>query len=141
MPSASPASVPRTSPNADLRFGGHGDEAMLNQIMNNLVGNALKFTNTGACTIRLSLVQIQKNSHIQIEVEDTGIGMSSEFVPHVFDTFRQEKHGNSRKYEGSGLGLAITQKYINLLNGSIRLKSKKNEGSCFSILLPYKNKN
>jgi len=119
----------------------HGDEAMLNQIMNNLVGNALKFTNTGACTIRLSLVQIQKNSHIQIEVEDTGIGMSSEFVPHVFDTFRQEKHGNSRKYEGSGLGLAITQKYINLLNGSIRLKSKKNEGSCFSILLPYKNKN
>jgi len=117
-----------------------GDEAILHQIMNNLVGNALKFTEEGGCQLCLSLAKHKSKTQIMIEIRDTGIGMSAEFVPHVFDTFRQENHGNSRKYEGSGLGLAITHKYLNLLNGNIQLQSKKNEGSCFTLYLPYQKK-
>lgn len=116
-----------------------GDETMLHQVMNNLVGNALKFTDSGFCTIRLFKENAPKGVQIVIEVEDSGIGVANEFVPHVFDTFRQELHGNSRKYEGSGLGLAITQKYLTLLKGNISLKSEKNRGSCFTIRLPLRN--
>lgn len=116
-----------------------GDETMLHQVMNNLVGNALKFTDSGYCAIRLFKESTPKGEQIVIEVEDSGIGVATEFVPHVFDTFRQEVHGNSRKYEGSGLGLAITQKYLTLLKGSISLKSEKGKGSCFTIRLPLRN--
>ncbi|HCS21223.1 MAG TPA: hypothetical protein DIW47_11800 [Bacteroidetes bacterium] len=116
-----------------------GDETMLHQVMNNLVGNALKFTDSGYCAIRLFKENGPKGVQIVIEVEDSGIGVATEFVPHVFDTFRQEVHGNSRKYEGSGLGLAITQKYLTLLKGNISLKSEKGKGSCFTIRLPLRN--
>lgn len=116
-----------------------GDETMLHQVMNNLIGNALKFTDTGYCAIRLFKEKSPKGEQIVVEVEDSGIGVANEFVPHVFDTFRQEVHGNSRKYEGSGLGLAITQKYLTLLKGSISLKSEKAKGSCFTIRLPLRN--
>ncbi|MBI1223158.1 MAG: PAS domain S-box protein [Bacteroidetes bacterium] len=115
-----------------------GDETMLQQVMTNLVGNALKFTEEGSCTLRLFEEHSKKGQDCIIEIEDSGVGISEEFLPYVFDTFRQELNGSSRKYEGSGLGLAITQKYLTLLKGSISVKSAKNTGSCFTLRIPLK---
>lgn len=117
-----------------------GDETMLQQVITNLIGNALKFTEQGCCTVRVYAESGRNGEECVLEIEDTGIGISDEFLPHVFDTFRQELQGNSRKFEGSGLGLAISQKYLTLLNGSISVKSEKNSGSCFTLRIPLKTK-
>ncbi|MEJ0030624.1 MAG: ATP-binding protein [Bacteroidota bacterium] len=71
-----------------------------------------------------------------IRVSDTGIGISKEFLPKVFNPFEQESMGHDRGYEGSGLGLSISKKYIELLGGEISVESEKNRGSSFEILLP-----
>ncbi|HZX73045.1 MAG TPA: ATP-binding protein, partial [Cyclobacteriaceae bacterium] len=69
-------------------------------------------------------------------IEDTGIGISQEFLPKIFNSFEQESSGMTRGYEGSGLGLSISKKYIELLGGDIRVTSEKGKGSTFEIILP-----
>jgi len=109
------------------------DETMLYQVLNNVVGNAIKFTDKGEVVI----TTIKKHdSRVSIVVKDTGIGISEEFMPRIFNSFEQESTGRSRSHEGSGLGLAISKKYIELLGGEILIESKKDQGSTFEIVLP-----
>ncbi|HEX6889784.1 MAG TPA: ATP-binding protein [Chryseolinea sp.] len=109
------------------------DETMLYQVINNIVGNAIKFTDKGEVVIRTLM---KDETHVSIVVKDTGIGISEEFMPRLFNSFEQESTGRSRSHEGSGLGLAISKKYIELLGGEILVESKKDYGSTFEILLP-----
>ena len=107
---------------------------MLYQVVNNIVGNAIKFTEKGQVTISTCL---REGTHICISVKDTGIGISEEFMPRIFNSFEQESAGRSRSHEGSGLGLSISKKYIELLEGEILIESRKNHGSVFEVILPF----
>ncbi len=111
---------------------GEIDKAGLDRILNNLVGNAIKFTDRGGVVVRLSSTL----TTMRIEVEDTGIGISDQFIPFIFDDFKQESNGPSRSYEGSGMGLSITRKLIEVMNGTIEVSSRKGEGSIFTVTLP-----
>lgn len=109
------------------------DETMLYQVINNIVGNAIKFTDKGEVNIA---TQLRNKTHVGIVVTDTGIGISEEFLPRIFNSFEQESTGRSRSHEGSGLGLSISKKYIELLGGEIKVRSVKEKGSEFEIILP-----
>jgi signal transduction histidine kinase len=113
------------------------DDTMLMQVFNNIVGNAIKFTERGSVIISTGL----NNECISISVTDTGVGISEEFIPKVFNTFEQESSGRTREYEGSGLGLSISKKYIELLGGEIKVNSVKGKGSTFQVLLPLYSSN
>ena len=117
----------------------YGDSGRVRQILINLVGNAIKFTETGGITITYS-VEIKQPGFktISIHVCDTGIGMEAAFIKNLFNKFSQEDASISRKYGGSGLGMTITHELISLMNGTIDVKSKKNMGTTVSItfLLP-----
>lgn len=113
------------------------DETMLYQVVHNIVGNAIKFTEEGEVSI---LVSVCPENNVVIRVADTGIGISKEFLPKIFNPFEQESTGHGRGYEGSGLGLSISKRYIELLGGEIVAKSEKNKGSSFEILIPRYNK-
>ena len=97
---------------------------MLYQVINNIVGNAIKFTDKGEVSIS---TQRREGNQVSITVKDTGIGISEEFMPRIFNSFEQESAGRSRSHEGSGLGLSISKKYIELLEGEILIESKKNQ--------------
>jgi signal transduction histidine kinase len=109
------------------------DETMLYQVISNVVGNAIKFTEDGHVEVS---THARDNSHAVITIHDTGIGISDEFLPRIFNSFEQESSGRSRSHEGSGLGLSISKKYIELLGGEIVVQSKKDQGSTFEIILP-----
>jgi signal transduction histidine kinase len=109
------------------------DETMLYQVINNIVGNAIKFTEKGSVRISTDRDQLHR---MVIRVEDTGVGISEEFLPRIFNSFEQESSGRSRSHEGSGLGLSISNKYIELLEGEILVTSIKHKGSIFEIHLP-----
>ena len=111
------------------------DDSMLYQVMNNIIGNAIKFTEKGSITISVGLDNVRKNQ-VTITVEDTGIGISDEFLPRIFNPFEQESTGQNRSHEGTGLGLSISKKYIELLGGEIHVSSEKGRGSKFEIMLP-----
>ncbi|MEI6077914.1 MAG: response regulator, partial [Verrucomicrobiota bacterium] len=101
-------------------------------ILQNLVGNAVKFTEQGRVTLSARLA----GSDIFIAVADTGIGIAAEHLPHIFDEFRQADGSTSRKYGGTGLGLAIASKYALLLGGGITVESAPGQGSTFTLRLP-----
>jgi len=109
------------------------DETMLYQVINNIVGNAIKFTEKGGVEV---LTSTSGGRTAVITVRDSGIGISDEFLPRVFNPFEQESSGRSRSHEGSGLGLSISRKYIELLGGEITVQSEKDKGSTFEIILP-----
>ncbi|EHF01137.1 response regulator [Enterocloster citroniae] len=116
-----------------------GDSLRVSQILLNLLSNAIKFTPAGG-TIRLIVSQAPvKDGHTMLtfHVEDNGIGMSEEFLQHLFTPFEQEDGSISRKYGGTGLGMAITKNLVGLLGGTIRVKSKQGEGTVFTIELPF----
>jgi signal transduction histidine kinase len=109
------------------------DGAGLRRILSNLLSNATKFTEPGdQITVRIT----PKDDAFTLEVEDTGVGIDTEFLPHLFDAFQQESTGAARAYEGSGLGLAITHQLTELMGGSIDVESTKGEGTCFTVRLP-----
>ncbi|TAE69859.1 MAG: PAS domain-containing protein [Bacteroidetes bacterium] len=110
------------------------DESMLTQIFHNIIGNAIKFTEKGTIIVRTNIV----DNKIVIDVEDTGIGISEKYLNKIYDPFEQESSGHKRTHEGTGIGLSICKKYIKLLEGDIKVKSIKGEGSTFSIILPIK---
>lgn len=112
------------------------DQKLLERIINNLINNALKFTNVGGVTVRLKKEMLNSQPFCVIEIEDTGIGISEDKQEIIFEEFRQASEGFSRSHEGTGLGLSITKRYIELLGGTISLKSKLNEGSIFIVKLP-----
>ena len=112
-----------------------GDNMKLRQVLINILGNAVKFTPEGG-QVELSVERKAKydgKSTICFKITDTGIGMSEEFLPHIFDTFAQEDSSTTNQYGSSGLGLAITKNIVEMMNGDIKVKSKKGEGTTFSV--------
>lgn len=111
-----------------------GDPTRLQQVIWNLLSNSIKFTpSQGKVTVTLERV----NSHVEISIHDTGEGISAEFLPHVFDRFRQQDATTVRKHQGLGLGLSIVKQLVELHGGSVRAKSPGiNQGSTFIVSLP-----
>jgi two-component system, sensor histidine kinase len=109
-----------------------GDPQRLNQILINLLGNAVKFTQVGDVRIRVAPF----GDNIRIEVTDTGMGISAEALPFIFDPFRQADQGSNRRFGGSGLGLAIVRLWIQAMQGNVSVTSHLGEGSCFRLELP-----
>lgn len=116
------------------------DEAKLLQIINNLLSNALKFTPKGGkVLVEISKSRTEKKGYLQIKVKDSGIGISSEQLPHIFERFYQIDNSSTRKGEGTGIGLTFTKELVKLLEGEMSVKSKKGEGTEFIILLPIQH--
>lgn len=112
------------------------DPERLNQILNNLISNALKFTAKGFVQLGFSRV----GNMLQFEVKDTGIGISADFHARIFDRFSQVEASNSRQYGGNGLGLAITKNLIELMGGKIWLESEPKIGTSFYFTLPLNDR-
>jgi signal transduction histidine kinase len=110
----------------------HADSYCLEQVINNLLDNAIKYTEQG--TVELS-IDGTENSCI-VSVKDSGIGISSDYICHAFDVFSQESVGYNRPYDGLGLGLALTKQYVELNDGEIAVNSEKGRGSEFRVTLP-----
>ena len=112
-----------------------GDGLRLRQILMNLVGNAVKFTEKGTITVELSTNESRDNpqQHIRLTVSDTGIGMRDEQQAKLFSRFRQVHEGNTRAYGGTGLGLSISQELAHLMGGDVTVASKLGEGSTFTV--------
>ncbi|MES2286200.1 MAG: ATP-binding protein [Bacteroidota bacterium] len=116
-----------------------GDPTRLIQILVNLVGNSLKFTNEGSIDIIVEIIKDDKqNVTVQFKVKDTGIGISEEKTSEVFERFTQAKSDTSRIFGGTGLGLSIVKNLVELQCGTIVVESKKDEGSLFKFSIPYK---
>ncbi len=107
------------------------DDYIISEIFQNLIGNSVKYTTSGKIEIK---IYSDGNSRLLVDVKDTGIGISEEYLPKLFIPFSQEEMGYSRKYEGNGLGLALVKKYIDLLGAEIKVESKKGEGSTFTVI-------
>ncbi len=115
------------------------DAVRIREVLVNILGNAVKFTNDGGTvTYAVSYHPGMDDRHINVRyrIADTGIGMSEEFVEHIFDEFSQEEHGARTQYKGTGLGMAITKKYVDLMGGTISVESRKGVGSTFTVELP-----
>ncbi|HKT73370.1 MAG TPA: response regulator [Steroidobacteraceae bacterium] len=112
----------------------NGDPDRLQQVLLNLLSNAVKFTPSGGCVdVRMHA----SDDHVHISVTDTGIGISADFLPHVFDRFRQADSTSTRQHTGMGLGLAIVRHVVELHQGTVRAESAgENAGSTFSVSLP-----
>jgi PAS domain S-box-containing protein len=116
-----------------------GDAVRLNQVLYNLIGNAIKFTEKGIVHVDISLLEETHEKHlIQFTVTDSGVGMAPEDCDKIFDAFTQIESESSLNKQGTGLGLTIVKKLIEMLNGSISVESILNEGSSFIIRLPFK---
>ncbi|WP_306146928.1 MULTISPECIES: ATP-binding protein [unclassified Roseibium] len=111
-----------------------GDAGRLRQILLNLAGNALKFTDTGTVAVRVS--KAKSSGKVRFEIEDTGIGIPQDQLPTLFDKFVQVDPSSSRQHGGTGLGLAITRQLISLMGGRIGVQSEEREGSLFWFELP-----
>jgi signal transduction histidine kinase len=112
------------------------DEQRIRQIVMNLVGNAIKFTNSGYVRLVLSLEKIKDHKGLfVIDVEDSGIGMDETDAKKIFDQFYQIDGSNTRVQSGAGLGLAIVKQLIELMDGDLKVASQLGQGSCFSVRL------
>lgn len=121
-----------------------GDVGRIRQVVMNLVGNAVKFTENGHVYVNIECDERQKPSdmsvdgkedtaNLTISVTDTGIGIQQEKLAHIFNKFSQVDESATRKHEGTGLGLSISCQLVELMGGSIRVESKEGEGSCFTV--------
>lgn len=116
------------------------DPLRIKQILNNLIGNAFKFTDNGFVKISVASIASNKTtSTVAIVVSDSGIGISKEKQHHIFEEFTQAEASISHRFGGSGLGLAIATKLVSLLEGSIRVESELGKGSTFTLTLPLKH--
>jgi len=108
------------------------DEIRLHQVLTNLINNAIKFTEKGTVTISA----YKNETDVNIEITDTGIGISDDYIKSIFDEFRQIDGSSSRRYEGTGLGLTIVKKLVEKLGGQISVSSIPGSGSCFLLKIP-----
>lgn len=109
-----------------------GDENRIRQILINIIGNAVKFTDSGSITVEADWI----DNSLYIRVSDTGIGISEDKLEEIFSPFKQSDSSTDRKYEGTGLGLAISRKFIELMGGTVKVESKEGKGSTFIINIP-----
>ena len=111
-----------------------GDPGRLRQILINLVGNAVKFSDKGEISVIISLVeQSMEGARIRFDVTDNGIGISTEFQERIFDAFEQGDASTTKQFGGTGLGLSISKRLVTLMDGSINVTSSPGHGSCFSF--------
>ncbi len=106
------------------------DRAAVHRVLDNLVDNAVKFTEEGEVVVSIDPFQ----GGTCLMVRDTGVGISETFVPHLFDAFKQESTGLTRSYEGTGLGLAVTRRLVEALGGTITVESRQGEGTTFTVV-------
>lgn len=109
----------------------NSDEYIVSQVFQNLIDNAIKYTKSGK--VEIVLYRDQENK-LNVDIKDTGIGISQKYLNEMFKPFSQEDTGYARRYEGVGLGLALVKNYLNLLNAEIFVKSEKGKGSVFTVL-------
>ena len=116
-----------------------GDEMRTKQILTNLISNAVKFTSSGGSISFVIDKETESEQILKIKfiVSDTGIGMTEEYLTHIFTPFEQEDSSISRRFGGTGLGLSITKGLTEMLGGSIDVKSKYGEGSTFTVMMPF----
>ncbi|MFN4329894.1 MAG: ATP-binding protein [Limnobacter sp.] len=114
-----------------------GDSLRLVQILNNLVGNAIKFTQQGGVSVHATVLA-GPNPMVRLEVEDTGVGIPSELQEKIFAPFEQADTSTTRTYGGTGLGLSITRKLARLMGGTVSVRSIPDVGSCFVVDLPLR---
>lgn len=114
-----------------------GDKARLRQILINLIGNAVKFTESGFVRVRAYLQTIDNASVLCIDIEDSGIGISEKSMGIIFEKFKQADSSVSRRYGGTGLGLPISKNLAELMGGTIRVRSEPGKGSTFTLILPF----
>ncbi|OOF24158.1 ATP-binding protein [Salinivibrio sp. IB872] len=116
-----------------------GDQYLLQQVMTNILNNALKFTSEGSVIITLEVVSIDDDRHtLRIGVRDSGLGMSEEEITRIFDPFEQAERSTTRRFGGTGLGLTICQQLVELMSGEIIIESEKGKGSWVGFTLPLK---
>jgi signal transduction histidine kinase len=109
------------------------DAPKLQQVLTNLIGNAIKFTDEGHVTI---VAGSQVGNQWFFKVIDSGIGMPSDAATYIFETFSQVNQGNKRSREGTGLGLAITKRLVTYMGGTVAVETALGEGSTFTVTLP-----
>ena len=114
------------------------DPFKLTQMLNNLLNNAIRFTDKGGVTLSAELVE-QKDevAHLMLSVKDTGVGIPEEELEQIFDTFFQARNNEQHARGGSGLGLAIVKKLTTLMNATLTVESKSGEGTCFRLVIPF----
>ena len=122
-----------------------GDSIHFKQILYNLIGNALKFTHQGSCSVSIGaepgiegIKSIDGKFKVFISVEDTGIGIAKEKLNNIFDSFSQAHSTTKRRYEGTGLGLAISQQLVEKMGGEIWVESEEHKGSKFNFTILFK---
>ncbi|MEN7549941.1 PAS domain S-box protein [Rapidithrix thailandica] len=114
-----------------------GDPVRIRQLLINLLGNSIKFTEEGQVSIDCQSTPLNEHQHqIHISITDTGVGMDKNFMENIFKKFSQEENSAIRKYGGTGLGMAITYELIQLMGGSIQIASEKHQGTQIDIYLP-----
>ena len=113
-----------------------GDPVRMRQILLNLVGNAVKFTDAGEIVVRVRADRIKEDQALRIEVSDTGIGINPDSQSQIFDSFSQEDGSITRRYGGSGLGLAICKQLVEAMGGQIDVRSEPGAGSTFQVCVP-----
>ena len=115
------------------------DAPHLSETCLNIISNAIKYTNDGgtiSCNVSQTASEKEDWCNLIITVTDNGIGMSEEFQKHVFETFERERNSTFNHIEGSGIGMGITKKLVELMGGTIEVKSKQGEGSAFTVTIP-----
>jgi len=128
----------RVSVGLDVPDSLEGDPHRLNQILNNLLSNAIKFTEQGEIRLEIKLLHQQSDEiGLEFSVSDSGIGISTDRLQYIFESFAQAETGTSRKFGGSGLGLSITKKLIELQKGAIEVSSLPGEGATFTFTIKY----
>lgn len=113
-----------------------GDATRLNQVLNNLINNALKFTDQGSVFIAVEMENTSATQQIRFSVTDTGVGIAAASLEKVFESFSQADQSTTRKYGGTGLGLPICKRLIEGMNGAISVTSQEGAGSTFTFVLP-----
>ena len=117
-----------------------GDSFRITQVLTNLIGNALKFTERGLVQVRVDLESVVGATHrLRLAVEDSGIGIPDEQLPLLFESFAQADTSTTRRYGGAGLGLAICRELVALMSGTIEASSVPGEGSTFTVVLPLRS--
>lgn len=116
-----------------------GDDLRVRQVLINLIGNSIKFTDKGYVSLKVSLLKESKETQtISFEIKDSGIGMSEEFINHIFDKFSQEANKANRKYAGTGLGMAICRDLLALMNSQLKIESFRGRGTTISFDIEFK---
>jgi CheY-like chemotaxis protein len=114
-----------------------GDELHLRQIFINVLGNAVKFTRDGGkIYFKAKPIELDGKTAFRFRIQDTGIGMKQEYIPHLFEPFSQEDGGARTTYKGTGLGMAIVKQFVDMMGGTIEVESVLNAGTRFEIKIP-----